>query len=114
MLVTNCSVDNMFRITKPSTRAKVHLPSFSIKRFVTVKTCSFGIPLHEFRVLSRIVHTHLAAFIFSPSVKLSSSSQDKLPSVRRLLVSMWLLIKSLNIIEAWDATSSVEFRRPKA
>ena len=114
LLVTYCSVANMFRMIKHSTRVKVHLPSFSIKRAVTVKMCSFGIPSHELSVLSKTVHTLLAAFILSPPVKSSSSSLDKLFSVRRLSVSMWLLIKSFNITEAWDATSSSEVRRPKA
>lgn len=93
-------VANMFTITKRSIKVKVHLPSFLIKRAVTVKMCSFGIPSHELRVLSKTVHTYLAAFILSPPVKLSSSSQDKLPSIERLFVSMWLLIKSFNTIEA--------------
>lgn len=104
----------MFMLTKQhSIQMKVDIPSFSIKRAVTDKMCSFGTPSHEFKVLSKTVHTHLAAFILSPTVKLLSPSQVKLPSVRRLFVSMWLLIKSFNIIEAWDATSSVEVRRPK-
>lgn len=104
----------MFRMTKHSTQVKVHVPSFSIKRFMTVKMCSFGIPSHEFRTLSKTEHTHLAAFILSPLVTLSSSWLDKLPSVRSFFLSMWLLIKSFNIVDALDAMSSVEVRRPKA